>query len=172
MPTRCTAPARYSGIRNSWPVPTLACRPDSPGRMFGPPPARLLTPLRSPKSPKLECALEPPSGLAGTIRLQLGIGVEIGIGVAIGVPAGGRRLALLVARETAVAAPGAEIAALDAERIIPRRRGQRADDGSGTAQHQRLEYPWHRICYLPAWTGISDRKQTAHAVSRQFTFPR
>src|ERR1700704_4552934 len=27
-------------------------------------------------------------------------------------------------------------------------------------------------CYLPAWTAISDRKQTAHAVSRQFTFPR
>src|SRR5882757_7744929 len=145
MPTRCTAPARYSGIRNSWPVPTLAGRPDSPGRMFGPPPARLLTPLRSPKSPKLERALESPSGLAGTIGLQLGIGVEIGIGVAIGVPAGGRRLALLVARKTAIAAPGAEIAALDAEGIIPRRGGQRADRRDGTTQHQRLEDPWHRI---------------------------
>src|ERR1700730_3828068 len=165
MPTRCTAPARYSGIRNSWPAPTHAGRPDSPGRMFAPPRARLLTPLRSPKSPKLECALEPPSGLSAPIGLQFGVGAEIGIGVAPGVPPGGRRLALLVARETAVAAPGAEIAALDAEWIISRRGGQRADDGSGTAQHQRLEYPWHRM--LPPCLDRNLRSQADS--SRRFT---
>src|SRR3979411_2773470 len=96
MPTRRTAPARYSGIRNSWPVPRHAGRPDNPGHMFAPPRARLLTPLQLPKSSKLECALEPPSGLSAAIGLRFGVGAEIGIRVAISVPAGGRRLALLV----------------------------------------------------------------------------
>src|SRR3954469_4040996 len=123
MPTRCTAPARYTGIRNNWPVPTHAGRPDSPGRMFAPPPAQLLTPLRSPKSSKRECALEPPSGLSAAIGLRSGVGAEIGIGVAISVPAGGRRLALLVARKAAIATVRAEIAALDAERVVARRGG-------------------------------------------------
>src|ERR1019366_3003688 len=124
---------------------TRAGRPDSPGRMFGPPPARLPQLLRSLKSPKPECALEPPAGLAAALRLQLGVGVVIGVNVASGVPAGSRRLALLIARKTAVAAPGAEIAALDAERIVLRGGGKRAGRQGGGAYQQQLQCPSHGV---------------------------
>src|SRR5260370_10543978 len=107
MPTRCTAPARYSGIRNSWPVPTHAGRPDSSDHTSEPAPARLPRPSQSPESRKPECASEPPSGLAGTTRLPLGIGGEIQIGLPKSVPARGRRLAPLVGLETAVHGPRA-----------------------------------------------------------------
>src|ERR1700737_610549 len=96
MPRRCTAPARYSGIRNSWPVPTHAGRPDSSDHTSEPAPARLPRPSQSPESRKPECASEPPSGLAGTTRLQLVIGAEIGVGIAIGGPARGRPPTLFV----------------------------------------------------------------------------
>src|SRR6478735_7166341 len=120
MPRRCTEAARCSGIRNRRLVRTRAGRPDSRGRMFGLPPARRPTPSRSPKSPEPKCASEPLSGLPGAIGLRLRFGTEIGVGVAIGVAAGGRRLALLVARKTTVAeVAAADITALDAERKIP-----------------------------------------------------
>src|ERR1700731_2482305 len=114
MPTRCTEAATCSGIRNSG---GPAGKPDKPDRTSGPPPA-LLRPSRSPKSPRPECASEPPWGLAAAIGLRFRFGVKIGILRAIGVPAGGGRLALLIARKTAIAAASAEIAALDAEWII------------------------------------------------------
>src|SRR6202022_2785485 len=110
-----------------------------------PAPARRLRPSRSPKSPEPECASEPPSGFLAAIRLQLGVGAEIGVGVAIGVPAGGRRLALLVARKTAVATASAEITALDAEWEIPRRGGERAHRRGRAAHHQRPKCPSHRV---------------------------
>src|SRR5258705_518329 len=122
MPTRCTEPSTYSGIRNSWPVPTRAGTPDSPGRMFGPPPARPSRPPRPP-SPKPDCASVPPSGLAAAIGLQFRLGSEIGIFRAIGVAAGRARLALLVARKGAVAETR-NLTALNAERIA-------ASDGFG-----------------------------------------
>src|ERR1700676_5353286 len=110
MPTRCTEAATCSGIRNSWPPGcTHAGIPDKPDRRSGPPPV-LLRPSRSPKSPRPECASEPPWGLAAAIGLQFRVDAEIGIGAAIGIAAGGRRLALLIARKTAIAAPCAEIA--------------------------------------------------------------
>src|SRR5260370_21761641 len=96
MPTGSSEPASYSGIRSRWLVRTHAGRPDSPGRMFGRPPARLLTPVRSPKSPKPECASEPPSGLADSVGLHFGVVAEKGDLGAIGVPAGNESLALLV----------------------------------------------------------------------------
>src|SRR5213592_168992 len=126
MPTRCIEPATYSGTRNNWPVPTHAGKPDSPERRFGPPLARPSRSSRPPKSPKPDCASVPPSGLAVVIRLQFRLGCEIGIFRAIGVSAGSAGLALLVAGKTAIAAACAEIAALDAERIILRRGGDGA----------------------------------------------
>src|SRR5713226_156259 len=144
MPTRCTEAATCSGIRNSWPPGrTRAGKPDSSDRTSGPPLA-LLRPFRSPKSPRPECASEPPSGLAATVRLQFSIGVEIGVSGAIGAPAGGGRLTLLVAGKTAVAAASAEIAALDAEWVILRRGGERAWH-RGAARHQRPDCPSHGV---------------------------
>src|SRR6267378_4278289 len=116
MPTRRTVPAMRSGIRNSWPGRTRADRPDSLDHTSAPPPARPPRPPQPPESPKPECASEPLSGWAGPIGLQLRFGVEIGVGVAIGIPAGGRRLALLVARKGAVTETRKFIA-LNAKRI-------------------------------------------------------
>src|SRR4030081_820575 len=109
MPRRCTAPARCSGSRNRWPARTHAGTPDNPERRSGPPPVPPLQLYSLPKSPKLKCASEPPSGLAAAVRLQLSVRVVLGVNVAIGVAAGGGRLALLVARKTAIAAACAEI---------------------------------------------------------------
>ena len=65
MPTRCTAAATCSGIRNRWPpLPTHAGKPDKPDRTSGPEQAPPSKPSRSSKSPKPECASEPPSGHA------------------------------------------------------------------------------------------------------------
>src|SRR5260370_372625 len=111
--------------------------------MFGPPPARLLRPSRSLGSPKPECASEPPSGLAAAVGLQLGAGVEIGVGVAIGVPAGGGRLALLVARKTAVASTCGEIATPDAERQLPSRGRCRVYCSDHSDGHQRPQRSAH-----------------------------
>src|SRR5258706_1446354 len=133
MPRRRTGPARYSGIRNRWPVRTRAGKPDSPGRRSGPPPVRLLTPSRSPGSPKPHYASVPPWRLPAASRLQFRFGVKVGIFRASGVPAGGRRLALLEAGKAAVAAAGGEITALDAEREIPRSGGQRRWHAGGTS---------------------------------------
>src|ERR1700682_1529924 len=75
MPTRCTEAATCSGIRKSG---TTAGKPGKPDRTSGPPPA-LLIPSRSSKSPRPECASEPPWGLAAAIGLQFRFGVQIGI---------------------------------------------------------------------------------------------
>src|SRR6266436_7867591 len=61
MPTHCIEAAKCSGIRNNWPVPTRVGKPDKPDRTSGPPRA-LLRRSRSPKSPRPECASEPPWG--------------------------------------------------------------------------------------------------------------
>jgi hypothetical protein len=65
MPTRCTEAATCSGIRNSWPPGCIrAGKPDKPDRTSGP---ELVLPSklsRSSKSPKPECASQPPSGQA------------------------------------------------------------------------------------------------------------
>src|SRR5207253_10051714 len=94
-------------------------RPDSPGRTFGPLLAQPRTTSRLQKALKPACASESPSGLAAAVRLQFGVGSEIGIGIAISQSPGRRRLALLVARKTAIAAASAEIAALDAKWVVP-----------------------------------------------------
>src|SRR6267378_1525868 len=169
MPTRCTEPATYSGIRNSWPVPTRAGTPDSPGRRFGPPPARPSRSSRPPTSPKPDCASVPPSGLAAAIRLQFRLGSEIGIFRAIGVAARRARLALLVARKTAIAAACAEIAALDAEWIILRRGRDSAWRRGGAAHHQRPHCPSHRDLRSCFDRRLQLAEQTGPAASRQFT---
>src|SRR5882672_6877267 len=171
MPTHCTEPARCSGIRNRWPVRTRAGKPDSPGRRFEPPPASLLRPSRSPKLPKPDFASVSPSRQAGTIRLQFGVDTVIGIDVAIGVAAGGRRLALLVARKTAIAAARAEIAALDAEWIIPRRRGQGVQGRERTAHQQSPECCSHGFLRCRIGRRVAT-EQTSLAVASQFTFAR
>src|SRR6267378_8254949 len=171
MPTRCTEPATYSGIRNSWPVPTRAGTPDSPGRRFGPPPARPSRPSRPPTSPKPDCASVPPSGLAAAIRLQFRLGSEIWIFRAIGVAAGRARLALLVAGKTAIAAARAEIAALDAEWIIPRRRGQGVQGRERTAHQQSPECCSHGFLRCRIGRRVAT-EQTSLAVASQFTFAR
>src|SRR5881227_2402389 len=104
---------RYSDIRNNWPGPRHAGRPDSWDRRSAPAPARLQRPRRLPKLSKPERASQSPSGQAAAIG-HFRLGVEIGIGRAGGVSPGGRRLTLLVGREAAIAGTAAEIAALDA----------------------------------------------------------
>src|ERR1700716_4081109 len=80
---------------------------------------------RAPISPKPCCASEPPSGQPAAIALQFRSRIEVWIFGTPGVPSGGSGLTLLVARETAIAAPGAEIAALDAVGIVAGHRGRR-----------------------------------------------
>src|SRR6266852_4282125 len=120
MPTWRTGPLRNNGIRYSSPNHRPAGKPGSPDHRSGR--CRVLRPQpsRLPKSPKPKCASQSPFGLAAAIGLHFRLGAEEGVHVAIGIPAGGRRLALLVARETAIAAAGAEIAALDAVGVIAR----------------------------------------------------
>ncbi len=110
-----------------------------------PPPVPRSRPPRSPQSPKPDFASVCPSGYVATIGLQFGIGAVIGIGVAIGVPARGGRLALLLARKTAVAAAGTEIASLDAEWEFPRRGGQRTRSRAGSAQYRRPKHLSHGV---------------------------
>ena len=61
MPMRCTEAARCSGIRNRWQGRTHTGKPDNPDRTSGPEPVPPSKPSRSSKSPKPECASEPPS---------------------------------------------------------------------------------------------------------------
>src|SRR5712692_5690772 len=109
-----------------------------------------------------------PVARVATIGLQFGIGAVIGIGVAIGVPARGGRLALLLARKTAVAAAGTEIASLDAEWEFPRRGGQRTRSRAGTAQYRRPKHLSHGV--LRSLRAISPaREQTGPGGRPQFT---
>jgi hypothetical protein len=70
MPTRCTEAATCSGIRNSWSGRTRAGKPDKPDHTSGPPLA-LLRSSRSSKSPRPECASEPPWGYARRLHPSL-----------------------------------------------------------------------------------------------------
>src|ERR1700738_1115798 len=97
-----------------------SCKPDNSDPTPEPLRDRLAGAPRSPKPPTPESASEFLSGQAAAIDRQLGVGVEIRIFRAIGVTSGGGCLALLVARKAAIAARAAEIAALDAERKLPR----------------------------------------------------
>ena len=169
MPTRCTEVATCSCIRNRWPVRTCAGRPDKPDRTSGLPPAPLRLP-RSPISPKPDYASVPLWGLAAAIRLQFRLGGKIRVFRAISIPAGSARLALPVAGKTAIAASGAEIAALDAEREILRRGRDDAGCRDGAAHHQCPDCPPQGILPFRLPSASLVRKQTRPGAWHQFTF--